>query len=145
MEKLILIAVYDALRLYGSENKIYLDKADYLGIFYTEPIYDLYSISKNYGGIVENGSTSILTEIYLIDEDDLSYLDYVHGMKTVGYNSMYKKKIIQTSYGECLIYIYDKPINGKPRIESGDYIEWKENIKKEIKTTEEFSSRHGIE
>jgi len=145
MEKLILIAVYDSLRLEGSEGYIYLDKKQYLGIYYTEPIYDLYSINKTYGGIVKNGNTSVLTEIYLIDETDLSYLEFFYGMVVTGYNSLYKQETIQTPYGECLLYIYDRPVTGKPKIESGDYIKWKENIKKEIKTTEEFTSRHGIE
>ena len=147
MEKLIQVAVYDALRMDGSENLIYLDEAEYQGIYYTEPIYDLYSTSKNYAGLVKNGNTSVLLEIYTIDENILLHLDYFHGLATTSYMSPYTKETIKTSYGECTIYMYDRPTIGKPKIDSGDYISWKENLKKMIKQQEEkeFSSRHSIE
>jgi len=144
MEKLILVAVYDMLRFKG-EQHLYLKSKNYLGVYYTEPIYDLYSISKNYGGVVKNGNTSILTEIYSITENDLLNLDYFYGINVLNYTPIYNKKIIQTSYGECVIYLYNKSIIGKPKIESGDYIKWKENLKKEITIEEKFTSRHSIE
>lgn len=145
MEELILIAVYDSLREEGSENWAYLEKKQYLGIYYTEPIYDLYSINRNYGGIVENGNTSVLTEIYSITEADLTHIEYFYGIDITGYKALYKQTTIQTPYGECFLYIYDKPVIGKPKIDSGDYIKFKENLRKEMKKTEELTSRYGME
>lgn len=145
MQEKILIAVYDSLCQDGENWEYYLDLSEYVGTYYTEPIYNLFSISKEYGGLTKDGNTSVKLELYYIDEYTLKLLEHYYGENTINSKNPYGKDIISTSYGDCFIWFYNGNVSGKPLIESGDYIKFKEYLKKEIKMTENLMSRHGME
>jgi gamma-glutamylcyclotransferase (GGCT)/AIG2-like uncharacterized protein YtfP len=130
----ILLAVYDHLRRDGNEHKTYMEDAKYLGTWYTDPEYDLYSTQVNYPGLVKEGSTSILLEIFEVDAATIKNCDYFEGYNEYNYMCTFKRETIETPFGNSFIYIYNKPIIGKPNIESGDWLKYKKEIKQKLLT-----------
>ncbi len=123
-----LVAVYGSLRKGFGNHDYHLGKAVYLGTFSTEPIYSLHSLGP-YPGLKENGSTSIVMEVYEVTDIEASKIDnlegYVPGSK---HNNFYDKKEISTPWGLASVYVY---INNLPKstiIENGDWKSFKNEI-----------------
>lgn len=113
-EQKLRVAVYGTLRRAGG-NYWLLRNAKFLGMYNTPPEWTMYS----YGCpvIVPEGNTSIVTEVYEIDDKMLDSLDTLEG-----YPYHYNRKIIDTDYGPAYIY-FQKSVWGKLRtIDSGDFI-----------------------
>lgn len=135
MEERILVGVYDDLRQEGDSYKIFMSEANYLGTYYTEPEYELYSLSKKYPGLKQGGSTSILLEIFEVNKETLKNIDYYEGCNDLdAYMNIYNKIEIDTPFGPCIIYEYNRVIVNKPRIESGDWFKFKRDVKKDFRT-----------
>lgn len=129
----ILVGLYDELRQDGNSYSGYMESATYLGTYYTEPEYSLYSISRNYPGLKLGGSTSILLEIFEIDKVTLKNIDLYEGCSEVDpYLNIYNKIEIETPFGTCFVYEYNRIIINKPRIESGDWFRHKKDVKKQL-------------
>lgn len=128
--KNILIAVYGTLRL-GHGNYEYFLKANnaiYLGEFQTEPKYTMYSIFDGYPALVKNGKTSIVMNVFRVDEKTLSSVDGLEGYSEGRKDNHYDRIKINTPWGEAYCYIYDEAPEDCSIIESGDWTEYK-NIK----------------
>ncbi len=134
-DKKILIAVYGSLRK-GMGNHRVLGDAILLGDFGTPPLYNMFSCGGSYPGITENGETSIKMEVYEASEavnKSVERLEsYVKGREE---HNHYNKVMIDTPWGTAGTYIYNHSTARLPRVESGDWKAWKEEIHKEYNLT----------
>lgn len=127
-EKKVKIAVYDNLRR-NNENKFHkkLENSKFLGICETLPKYSLYDY-ENFVGVIPNGTTSIVVEIYEIPEKLLNQLDLIYGFNEKNSTNYFIRKFCWTPYGVSKIYFYNHHETNdskKKLIVSGDYIEYK--------------------
>jgi gamma-glutamylcyclotransferase (GGCT)/AIG2-like uncharacterized protein YtfP len=136
MEEKIIVGVYDGLRKNGESHDLFMSKANYLGTFYTEPEFSLFSFSKKYPALSLGGSTSVLLEVYEVTEEILKTIDYYEGCNDIDpYMNIYNKAEIETPFGECIIYIYNRMVVNKPLIESGDWFRFKKEVRQRIEET----------
>lgn len=127
-----LIAVYGTLRK-GCSNHRVIEKGVYLGNYESKPIFNMYSLGDHYPALKLNGNTSILFEVYEIDDVNLKSVNALEGYAENNdsngkYPNYYDRKIIQTPYGEAYIYIFEGEISNYNKVESGD---WKEYLQME--------------
>jgi len=108
------IFVYGSLRR-KQGNSHWMTNAQWLGDHHVEN-YELYSLG-HYPGVVP-GEGSVSGEVYRIDASTLSEID---ALRTVG--GEYKRQLIQTPYGSAWMYVYQRPVDGLTRIESGNWLE----------------------
>jgi gamma-glutamylcyclotransferase (GGCT)/AIG2-like uncharacterized protein YtfP len=134
MEERILVGLYDGLRQGGRSYEVFMSEATYIGTYYTEPEYSLYSLTKEYPGLKSGGSTSILLEIFEVNKETLKNIDYYEGYSEIDpYLNIYNREEIETPFGLCFIYEYNRIIVNKPMIDSGDWFKFKRDVKKNIK------------
>ena len=76
--KKYLVAVYGSLRKKQSNYEYHLSNSTYKGTFTTEPEYTMHSLSY-YPGLKLNGNTSIVMEVYEVDEKTLTNLNRLEG------------------------------------------------------------------
>lgn len=125
LKKKILVAVYGTLRRGFGNYMHYLSKEKYIGQYETDPIYTMYSLGA-FPGVVKNGQTSIVMEVFEIDTNKLASLDGLEGYRGMGRNNMYNREKIKTPYGDAFTYIYNnKHTDGLEEVESGDWKEYK--------------------
>ena len=105
------IFVYGSLRR-KQGNSHWMTNAQWLGDFSVEN-HQLYSLGHYPGAVPGNGS--VLGEVYRIDASTLGELD---ALRTAG--GEYKRQLIQTPYGGAWMYVYQRSVEGKTLIESGD-------------------------
>ena len=106
--------VYGSLRRkLGTSH--WMTNAQWLGDHHVEN-YALYNLG-HYPGVVP-GEGSVVGEVYRIDASTLSELD---ALRTKG--GEYKRQLIQTPYGSAWMYVYQRPVDGLTRIESGDWLD----------------------
>jgi len=118
-----LIAVYGSLRKEMGNDYI-LKNAKYLGEFKTDPIFSLYSLGS-YPGLKENGSTSVVMEVYEVDNLTAQRVDSLEGYSADSPATFYDKIPINTPYGEASVYTYVNNIPQDRLVESGDWKEYK--------------------
>ena len=133
-----LVAVYGSLRE-GLHNHRVLKNADAKkqGSFISEPKFTLIDLGQ-YPGLYEGGVTSIIFEVYEVDDAGLISVNRLEGY-TPGSNSnnFYDRITIDTPYGKAYTYIYQpKPDEPKVVIE-GD---WKSHVETKEKLNYEFKS-----
>ncbi|GLO62062.1 gamma-glutamylcyclotransferase [Vibrio sp. MACH09] len=92
-----LIFVYGTLRDGGCNHHL-LSSCEYLGLFETEPNYQLYD-HDDYPGLA-HGSNRIEGEIYRIDDEVLSKLDVLEDVSVD-----FHRESIETPYGLAWVYI----------------------------------------
>jgi gamma-glutamylcyclotransferase (GGCT)/AIG2-like uncharacterized protein YtfP len=118
-----LVAVYGSLRN-GLGNHRLLENSEYLGEFESKPEYSLYSLG-GFPGLKENGTTSVVMEVYAVDEATARRVDQLEGYNpNSDNNTFYDKKMIETPYGEAGVYLYVNDIPEDRLVESGD---WKQH------------------
>ena len=117
-----LVAVYGSLRKFGHNHNNYLGEAEYVGEFWSKPLYSLYSLGS-YPGLKEDGLTSVLMEVYKVTEEESQSIDYLEGYTEGGRNSFYDKTVVETPFGEASVYIYQPEVLARELVKSGD---WKE-------------------
>ncbi|MBJ3814102.1 gamma-glutamylcyclotransferase [Shimwellia pseudoproteus] len=108
------IFVYGSLRR-KQGNSHWMTNAQLLGTHSIEN-YALYSIG-HYPGAVP-GEGHVTGEVYRVDAATLSELDALR--TTAG---EYSRHLIQTPYGSAWMYVYQRPVEGLRRIESGDWLD----------------------
>ena len=128
MKETVLVGVYDSLRKVGKYHNAYMRNAEYLGVYYTEPEFTLYSLAREFPGLRRGGSTSVLLEIYRITREELKNMDFLQCSGNDDSVNLYNRVEIDTPFGECYIYEYTKIIMNKPRIESGDWFQYRKQI-----------------
>jgi len=122
-----LVAVYGSLRKGLGNYEDHLGKATFVGEFKTEPVYNLHSLG-GFPGLKENGNTSVVMEVYEVNEVEAHNIDRLEGY-TPGSNdnTFYDKKDINTPWGVASVYIYVKDLPKSSIVESGDWKEFKNN------------------
>lgn len=124
----ILISVYGSLRKELGNHEYHLGKANYLGTFNTEPVYNLHSLG-GFPGLKEKGNTSVVMEVYEVNEIEAYNIDRLEGYRPGSKNNtFYDKKDIETPWGTASVYIYVSELPKSSIVESGDWKEYKNNI-----------------
>ncbi|MGC8400182.1 gamma-glutamylcyclotransferase family protein [Enterobacter mori] len=65
-----------------------------------------------------SGEGTVQGEVYRIDNATLAELD---ALRTRG--GEYARQLIQTPYGSAWMYVYQRPVDGLTRIESGNWLD----------------------
>ena len=99
-----LVSVYGSLRKTMSNHDYYLSKATYKGTFTTEPEYTMHSLSY-YPGLKENGSHSIVMEVYEVDDSQLNAINRLEGYRYGELATFYDRIEINTPWGKAYTYI----------------------------------------
>ncbi|WP_075182729.1 gamma-glutamylcyclotransferase [Pantoea sp. 1.19] len=107
------IIVYGSLRR-KQGNSHWMTNAQWLGD-HTINGYELYDLGLYPGVIVGEGQ--VQCEVYRIDAGTLGELD---ALRTKG--GEYKRHLVHTPYGSAWLYLYQRSVTGKPRIDSGDWV-----------------------
>ena len=108
------IFVYGSLRR-KQGNSHWMTNAQWLGDHNVEH-YQLYSLGHYPGAVPGDGC--VQGEVYRIDATTLSELD---ALRTAG--GEYKRQLIQTPYGSAWMYVYQRSVDGRKHIESGNWLD----------------------
>jgi len=126
--KKYLVAVYGSLRKTMSNYQYYLSDSEYKGTFPTEPEYTMHSLQW-YPGLKLNGNTSVVMEVYEVDEEVLKNLNRLEGYRYGEPATFYDRIEINTPWGKAFTYIYVKELSKNSIVESGD---WVEHLQKKV-------------
>ena len=130
-DETVVIAVYGYLRK-ECENFFHIkDSAKLLGSYYTLPEFTLYSINGS-PGLLKEGSTSVLLEVYEISKADWYSLEWSNNLEgnienIVTKKSLYIDKLIKTPFGEAVVFFIDPSqvsLNNAPKIPNGDWVDY---------------------
>lgn len=113
------VVIYGSLKS-GEANHAVLKPARYLG---EDALTDLvlYDLGPYPAGRREP-SRGINVEIYAIPKPRLAVLDDFEGYRPKAPQaSLYRRATIDTRYGEAWIYLYNRPVEGRPRIDAGHW------------------------
>ena len=124
MNKKYLVSVYGSLRKTMGNHHYYLSSSEYKGTFTTEPEYTLHSLSF-YPGLKLNGNTSVVMEVYEVDEDTLKNLNRLEGYRPNEKATFYDRIEINTPWGKAFTYIYVNELSKESIVESGDWCKYK--------------------
>ena len=125
--KKYLVAVYGSLRSGMGNHQYYLSDSEYKGTFSTEPEYTLHSLQW-YPGLKLNGNTSVVMEVYEVDEETLKNLNRLEGYYPGEKSTFYDRIEINTPWGKAFTYIYVNELSKDSIVESGDWVEYKDFI-----------------
>ena len=126
--KKYLVAVYGSLRKKQSNYEYHLSNSTYKGTFTTEPEYTMHSLSY-YPGLKLNGNTSIVMEVYEVDEETLKNLNRLEGYDPEKKSTFYDRIEINTPWGKSFTYIYVGELSKESIVESGDWVAYKNEEK----------------
>ncbi|EEP92597.1 gamma-glutamylcyclotransferase family protein [Yersinia kristensenii] len=107
------IIVYGSLRR-KQGNSHWMTDAQLLGEHDLEG-FDMYNLG-HYPAVVP-GDGTVHCEVYRINSSIMNELDELKSN-----TKDYRRELIQTPYGSAWIYLYRLPIEGLPRIHSGDWL-----------------------
>lgn len=114
-----LIAVYGSLRA-GCCGHHLLAEMEYLG----QEVYSglcLYNLGP-YPAAIAHPNTSVTLELYRIDAQTLARLDdFEDYLPDDPAASLYRRDLIQSRYGQCWIYLYNRPLAGYQPVQGGDW------------------------
>lgn len=122
--KKYLVACYGSLRKTMSNYQYHLSGSEYKGTFSTEPEYTLHSLQW-YPGLKLNGNTSVVMEVYEVDEDTLKRLNQLEGYNPEKKSTFYDRIKINTPWGKAFTYIYVNELPKESIVESGDWVLYK--------------------
>ena len=108
------IFVYGSLRR-KQGNSHCMTNAQWLGDHRVEH-YQLYSLGHYPGAVPGDGN--VQGEVYRIDAATLSELD---ALRTAG--GEYKRQLIQTPYGSAWMYVYQRSVEGRTFIPTGNWLD----------------------
>ena len=123
-----LVSCYGSLRRGMSNHQYYLSSSEYKGTFSTEPEYTLHSLSY-YPGLKLDGNTSIVMEVYEVDEETLKNLNRLEGYHPGETSTFYDRIEINTPWGKAFTYIYVNELSKESIVESGDWVGFKNKEK----------------
>ena len=126
--KKYLVAVYGSLRSGMGNHQYYLSDSEYKGTFSTEPEYTLHSLQW-YPGLKLNGNTSVVMEVYEVDEKTLTNLNRLEGYYPGEKSTFYDRIEINTPWGKAFTYIYVNELSKDSIVESGDWVMYKNEQK----------------
>lgn len=109
------VFVYGTL-LSGEPNHHVLGGAACLGPARTAPAFELYNFGP-YPGLVANGHTRVVGEVYAVDDETLARLDWLEG-----YPELYDRQEIALDGGTAIAYtVRAEQVWGLPRVPGGDW------------------------
>ena len=126
--KKYLVSCYGSLRRGMSNHQYYLSDSEYKGTFTTEPEYTLHSLQW-YPGLKLNGNTSVVMEVYEVDEETLKNLNRLEGYYPGEKSIFYDRIEINTPWGKAFTYIYVNELSKYSIVESGDWVMYKNEQK----------------
>ena len=126
--KKYLVSVYGSLRFGMGNHQYYLSDSEYKGTFSTEPEYTLHSLQW-YPGLKLNGNTSVVMEVYEVDEETLKNLNRLEGYYPGEKSTFYDRIEINTPWGKAFTYIYVNELSKDSIVESGDWVMYKNEQK----------------
>ena len=126
--KKYLVSVYGSLRFGMGNHQYYLSDSEYKGTFSTEPEYTLHSLQW-YPGLKLNGNTSVVMEVYEVDEETLKNLNRLEGYYPGEKSTFYDRIEINTPWGKAFTYIYVNELSKESIVESGDWVGFKNKEK----------------
>lgn len=132
--KKYLVSVYGSLRKKQSNYEYHLSNSTYKGTFTTEPEYTMHSLSY-YPGLKLNGNTSVVMEVYEVDEETLKTLNRLEGYRPNEKSTFYDRIEINTPWGKAFTYIYVNELPKDSIVESGDWCEYKNKEKSHFSAT----------
>lgn len=111
MEK---VFVYGSLKK-GFQNHSLLKESKFIGNAEISG-YKMYNLGY-FPGIVESDAKNIVKgEIYKIDKNVETRLDYLEGIP-----HLYRKEYINTEFGVCIVYVYNRDVSMDEIINSGEW------------------------
>ena len=125
----IKLAVYGEYRRQDQKDHKLLKDSKYLGTCETLPKYTLYDL-KDFAGLTNEGSTSIIVDVYEIKRDYLTKLDKEHNYnmyREEPVSNTFIRKSCWTPFGAARIYFYNKTERNilKPKeVIFGDWLEY---------------------
>ena len=122
--KKYLVSCYGSLRRGMGNHQYYLSDSEYKGTFSTEPEYTLHSLQW-YPGLKLNGNTSVVMEVYEVDEETLTNLNRLEGYRPGEKSTFYDRIEINTPWGKAFTYIYVNELSKDSIVESGDWVLYK--------------------
>lgn len=134
-EKKRIIAVYGTLRL-GQGNYRYLldnEESKHLGTTVVDDHLTL--IDYAHGGFPalvqhESGNTPVVVDVFEVSEAIGKRVDSLEGYRESDtYHHFYDRKEIDTEFGKALIYVMGEDILDLPKIESGDWVKYKQELR----------------
>lgn len=128
VKKEILVAVYGSLRK-DLGNSHYLKDQEFVGQFDTLPIYSMHSLGS-FPGLLKNGVTSVVMEVYKVNQLCLSKIDSLEGYSESSCsNNYYEREEIITPYGKAYTYFYNtgssNSLGNSSLVKNGDWKEFK--------------------
>ena len=126
--KKYLVSCYGSLRRGMGNHQYYLSDSEYKGTFSTEPEYTLHSLQW-YPGLKLNGNTSVVMEVYEVNEDTLKNLNRLEGYCPGEKSTFYDRIEIDTPWGKAFTYIYVNELSKESIVESGDWVGFKNKEK----------------
>jgi gamma-glutamylcyclotransferase (GGCT)/AIG2-like uncharacterized protein YtfP len=117
-----IVFVYGTLKR-DFPNHYVLGDSKFLGEFTTEPRYTMLDLGM-FPGVIYQGNTKIVGEVFEVDEKIMTDLDNLEGFPT-----LYGKHNLKTEWGTAIMYIYNiteynnEFINVDVKIEDGIWIE----------------------
>lgn len=127
-EKINKIAVYGSLRK-DLHNHRLIDHCEKLGTFNSSKSYSLFDLGS-FPGLKLEGDTSIAMEVYEVDSDTQSNVDMLEGYSEERENNtFYDREVIETPFGKAYTYVYVPNTDNRPKVESGDWLEYLKNRK----------------
>lgn len=107
--------VYGSL-LRGFGNHRVIEGAKFLGEHVTDGKFTMVSLSS-FPGVIENGDTAIIGEVYEVTDEIFSRLDMLEG-----YPTFYGRKQIKTAYGDAWIYLLPNSyLTNHSKVASGNW------------------------
>jgi len=110
------VAVYGSLRD-GFGNEGFLDDANYLGDSLVSG-FQMYSLGA-FPACVPKEGDQVYTEVYEIDMATLEGLDMLEG-----YPNFYDRQIVDTLFGEALMYYMPVKPKGSTKVPTGDWADF---------------------
>lgn len=111
-----LLFVYGTLRRGEPAHGLLVDARPF-GVARTEPRFDLLDLGE-YPGLVRAGSTSVVGELYAVDERLLATLDEYEGVP-----EPYVRELVSLDDGRrAIAYVLVRRPADAPRIASGDWL-----------------------
>lgn len=132
--KKYLVSVYGSLRRGMGNHHYYLSNSEYKGTFTTEPEYTLHSLGS-FPGLKTDGNTSIVMEVYEVDEQTLKRLNQLEGYYPEETPTFYDRIEIDTPWGTAFTYIYVNKLSKDSIVESGDWVKYKNEEKSYFSVT----------
>lgn len=129
MEKINLVAVYGSLRK-SMSNHYLLMGCELIGTFSSDPTYTMYSVGVGYPALVEGGCTSIVMEVYRVDQETQHKLDRLEGYNenNEDLDNYYNRISIATPFGDAYLYLFNEDTTHFTKVESGDWLRQHEEV-----------------